>query len=249
MAGYTPLFDSMLKGTLYGRWPHTGIWACLLSRTTREGVIDEIPESLAAAIGVPVEMLLSCIDDFMQPDPHSRTADHDGRRLALLDPQKSWGWKVLNHGKYREKARKSAYDSARVEDGRNAQRMAARRGALPEDPTGPDATRDNPLSSPTPEAVKSAHATACQTDAAPKIEKPQTATRLPADWQLTPERRAVAVAERLDPERVHAKFRDYWLAASGTKARKLDWDATWRNWCRTEADRGMGKPKAAGGWV
>ncbi len=68
----------------------------------------------------------------------------------------------------------------------------------------------------------------------------KTATRLPADFELSSERRAVAVAERLDAERTFAKFRDYWLAKSGPHARKLDWDATWRNWCRNETDRNGG---------
>jgi hypothetical protein len=72
------------------------------------------------------------------------------------------------------------------------------------------------------------------------------ATRLGEDFGLTEERKAYATAERLDPERTFAKFTDYWKAASGAKARKHDWDATWRNWCRTETDRpsmnGAGKP-------
>lgn len=63
------------------------------------------------------------------------------------------------------------------------------------------------------------------------------ASRLPADFSLTDERRLVAEAERLPAERTFAKFSDYWRAASGAKARKIDWDATWRNWCRSEADR------------
>lgn len=66
------------------------------------------------------------------------------------------------------------------------------------------------------------------------------ATRLPEDFSLTPERRLVAEAERLPAERVFAKFCDYWRAAAGAKARKHDWEATWRNWCRGEADRSGG---------
>lgn len=62
------------------------------------------------------------------------------------------------------------------------------------------------------------------------------ATRLPEDFELTDERRLVAEAEKLPAERTFAKFVDYWRAASGAKARKHDWEATWRNWCRTEAD-------------
>jgi hypothetical protein len=62
------------------------------------------------------------------------------------------------------------------------------------------------------------------------------AARIPTDFELTLERRKVAQAEHLDPERTFAKFCDHWRAASGGKARKLDWDATWRNWCRNESD-------------
>lgn len=35
----------------------------------------------------------------------------------------------------------------------------------------------------------------------------------------------------------HAKFRDHWVAVSGARGRKIDWDATWRNWIRTSVDR------------
>jgi hypothetical protein len=69
---------------------------------------------------------------------------------------------------------------------------------------------------------------------------------LTEDFSLTPERRAIAEAENLDPDRVFANFADYWRAASGAKARKCDWDATWRVWCRNQ----LSKPGAPGkrGW-
>lgn len=82
-------------------------------------------------------------------------------------------------------------------------------------------------------------------DASPTAQPEQKkstdrATRIPADFSLTDERRAIAAAEKLpDAERTFAKFRDYWTAAPGSKGRKIDWDATWRNWCRAEADRGI----------
>lgn len=37
-------------------------------------------------------------------------------------------------------------------------------------------------------------------------------------------------------------FYDYWLAQPGQKGVKLDWLATWRNWCRNDYG-GKGKPK------
>jgi hypothetical protein len=37
--------------------------------------------------------------------------------------------------------------------------------------------------------------------------------------------------------RIFEIFRDHWAAQPGQKARKVDWEATWRNWCRRETDR------------
>lgn len=80
------------------------------------------------------------------------------------------------------------------------------------------------------------------------------ATRLPPDFGLTPERRAIAEAEKADPEREFAQFTDHFRAAPGIKGRKNDWDATWRNWCRRAPDfkphaNGRAEaPKRTGSW-
>jgi hypothetical protein len=143
MSGYTPLFDTALDGTLFGKWPHTGIWTCLLSQVDQHGEIDMHPNLLAAKIGVPLDLLMACIADFMQPDPGSRTKDHDGRRLELIDPDsRNWGWRVLNHTKYREKARLKAKNEREVESGRNKDRMSDRRGP-PETAADPLSTQRN----------------------------------------------------------------------------------------------------------
>jgi len=62
------------------------------------------------------------------------------------------------------------------------------------------------------------------------------AQRLPEAFELTEERRKVAVQEKVDAEREFVRFRDHWIAASGANARKHNWDAAWRNWCRKAAD-------------
>jgi len=62
--------------------------------------------------------------------------------------------------------------------------------------------------------------------------------RLPADWSLPDDWLAWAVAEGIPKPSAEAeKFRDYWCAQPGQKGRKLDWLATWRNWCRNARDR------------
>ena len=88
-------------------------------------------------------------------------------------------------------------------------------------------------------------------------------TRLPADWQSKPAE--IDLAEQLLGSRAEitlAKFRDYWAAKAGAGGVKLDWDATWRNWIRREAEGsngqqnhrtgtapGRGKPAISPGWM
>ena len=67
-------------------------------------------------------------------------------------------------------------------------------------------------------------------------QRRKNAHRLPDGFELTEQRREIAKAEKVDPVREFSRFRDHWSAASGANARKHDWDAAWRNWCRKSAD-------------
>ncbi|KAA8387632.1 hypothetical protein FKW31_03015 [Acetobacter sp. DmW_136] len=72
----------------------------------------------------------------------------------------------------------------------------------------------------------------------PKAEQSsQRGSRLPPDWRPTDEMRSFALSLLLNPTDVGEQFRDYWIAQPGAKGRKSDWEATWRNWCRREAER------------
>lgn len=146
MSGYTPVFRSVFQGSLCGQYPDTAAWLFLLALADKNGHVDMTPQYISAITGMPVDELVGCIDRFMRPDPASRGQEEEGRRLLPIDPARSWGWVIVNHGKYREKARKATYDAQRVEDGRNAQRMRDRRETTRDDPTRPDATSAHPPS-------------------------------------------------------------------------------------------------------
>lgn len=53
---------------------------------------------------------------------------------------------------------------------------------------------------------------------------------LPADWRDWAKTNCFASDEEIT--RQADTFRDYWIAKPGSQACKLDWPATWRNWCR-----------------
>ena len=76
--------------------------------------------------------------------------------------------------------------------------------------------------------------------------KPKRGTRLPEGWNPKPETVAALEAEGIpNPGRFLAKFRDHWAAAAGKSAIKVEWDATFRNWCRRELEY-AGVPTAGG---
>ena len=70
----------------------------------------------------------------------------------------------------------------------------------------------------------------------PKV-KTQRGSRLPTDWTLPDDWKAWAEAERPDLtiNMVADSFRDFWIAKPGAGGFKLDWQATWRNWIRSQS--------------
>lgn len=65
-------------------------------------------------------------------------------------------------------------------------------------------------------------------------ETRDTATKISSDYQPNESLKAWAKAThpQTDIDQETEKFVDYWLGIGGARGRKLDWDATWRNWIR-----------------
>lgn len=83
-----------------------------------------------------------------------------------------------------------------------------------------------PATTPTPTPIKKKEPSA-----------PKKGTRIPNDFKPDfDEAVRIGVPMQLVSQEA-AKFRDYWTAKSGKDATKLDWPATWRNWCRNAASR------------
>ncbi len=72
--------------------------------------------------------------------------------------------------------------------------------------------------------------------------KKKQATRLTIEFDLPEHWRqwTLNTCPGLKPATVAEEFRDYWIAQPGQKGVKLDWFATWRNWCRRQL-RGYAK--------
>jgi hypothetical protein len=218
--GYTPIFDSVFQGSLCGKWPDIGIWALMLAMQDKNGEIDAHPTYISTVTGCPVGEVEACIARFCQPDPSSRTPDEDGRRLIPI-AGRGFGWTVVNHRKYRERARLQSRDASRTESGENRSRMAQRYALTPADPRTPPQTRADPPSDADAD-IRERGANA-----------PARGSRsVPEDFQPD---RAYALKEvpDMDVDKEIEKFRDCVF-----KQAHKDWSRVWRRWVRTCRDEG-----------
>lgn len=66
--------------------------------TDAEGCVYANAGSIADRARVTKESVLIAMDKFLKPDPESTTKEFEGRRVEVIEG----GWRLLNHGKYRE---------------------------------------------------------------------------------------------------------------------------------------------------
>jgi len=217
VSGYTPVFDSIFQGSLCGKYPDLVVWLVLLALQQRGGVIDATPGYIAMVSGLPETEIEAAIQRFCAPDPRSRTPDHDGRRLEPLT-DKGFGWRILNHERYREKARKQTYDEVRTATGRDAERKKQERANRV--PRGPARSREVPLSESEAETKRK------ERGRAPRSK------RVPMNFE--PDRSfALGLCPDMDVEFEVAQFRDHEFRDPHS-----DWPATWRKWVRRGKSQG-----------
>ena len=220
---YNKLFTKILDSSIWlAPDPHRLVWITLIAAMDEDGnAMFACVENLAARARVSVKQAEAAVAAFESPDPKSGDPDNEGRRIERFPG----GWKVLNAYKYRALVTRHI---VREQTRARVERYRAKKAVTQ---SNADVTQAN-ASVTTSEAY-----TDTETPKKEQARKARLACRIPDDFTLTEERRAIGVAENLDVDRVFADFCDYWRAASGAKARKMDWDATWRVWCRNQFNR------------
>jgi hypothetical protein len=144
----------------------------------------------------------ACMGRFCEPDPYSRSSENGGARLVLIDPEhRDWGWRVVNHAKYRERARLLAKGATEVETGKNRDRMNDRRRP-------PETAVDPLLDKTRQDKTEERGSAAAQSPATSGKRKPQK-TGFPEGFSLSPEleRYAVDRLPGVDPVEMFASFR------------------------------------------
>ena len=246
---------------MYGNPDGIITFMVMLVLANKHGHVDMTAQVISATTSIPLDMIERGLAYLAAPDPKSRTETEEGRRIVLLDERRQWGWQIVNYDKYakmRSEEERREYLTQWKRDARARARDAA--VTQPNAVTGTDrehlstpvhnvhpsysysdadSDTDSSKTESTPPAV-AVPANALEGELLPKGRKraSETGTRLPADFALTADMAAVALAEGVSAGREFQRFCDYWRGMPGQRGRKSDWPATWRNWCRKAADGG-----------
>lgn len=98
---YARVFTQILDSSIAEDYTLRHIFEDLLKVCEfRTGVVDMTRQALSRRLNVPLDILNDCINRLESPDPASRDADFEGRRIERLDDHRDWGWKILNWEKY-----------------------------------------------------------------------------------------------------------------------------------------------------
>ena len=93
------LFCGILDSSVWCESAETRlVWITLLAMADRNGYVGAAVPGVAARARVSVEAAERALATFLAPDPHSRSKEHGGRRIEVVER----GWKLLNYGKFRE---------------------------------------------------------------------------------------------------------------------------------------------------
>ena len=100
---YGKLFAQMYDGTLgtEGPWEALVTFQQMIVLADQDGTLDMTPEALSRRTTIPLEIIRKGIAALEQPDPCSRSPEEEGRRIVRLSESRDWGWRLVNHAKYR----------------------------------------------------------------------------------------------------------------------------------------------------
>lgn len=108
---FVKLYGSILDSTIWlESLPTRVVWITMLAMADGDGVVAASVPGLARRAGVTRPECEAALEILTEPDPDSKTPDHEGRRIEKIEG----GWVILNHRKYREmRTAKQIYDAER----------------------------------------------------------------------------------------------------------------------------------------
>lgn len=268
---YNKLFTKILDSTVWLESNPTRIvWITFLACMDEDGFVAlSSIGNVAARARVTIEEAEAAVMAFESPDSVDPEQEFEGRRVERVPS----GWMVLNSKKYRDiikretqkeetrirvaKHRAKKAGNAVVTDSNEKVTLSVSNAVTNAKTLHPPSSDASPVPSsplgPVLEKRPSLETVVTPTGAvdksAPRGTSAARGTRFDPKGGFPEEWRAWCVENRPDlkPQETFDSFSDFWVARPGQAAVKLDWFATWRNWCRKEGKQAGGAARAQPG--
>ncbi len=100
---YVKMFQSIYDGSLATRGPWQALvtFQQMLVLCDKDGVVDMTPEVISRRTTIPLDIVTKGLAILEQPDPESRRAEEEGRRIVRIAENRAWGWQIVNYAHYR----------------------------------------------------------------------------------------------------------------------------------------------------
>lgn len=99
---FAKVFERIFDSTIAEDYNCRRMFMDLLVLADPTGGVDKTYEAIARRTNVPLDEVKQYINQLCQPDATSRSQLHDGKRLIPLDPDRDWGWQIVNYTHYRK---------------------------------------------------------------------------------------------------------------------------------------------------
>jgi hypothetical protein len=221
---YGKIFTCMYDGTLADNWKALITFQQMIILCDDQGVLDMTPSAIARRTGIPIEYIQEGIEHLEKEDPQSRTPDEGGRRIIRLSENNSWGWKIVNHAKYRNMA---SYEDKKKAD---RERIAKKRNK------NKDVAGCRNVSQEVADVAHTDTDTDTDTDTNIKEKKYpfkyKKKVPIPKNFCLTNDMRDYAKRQRYIGNNLEAWTEEMILSAKAKGYTYQDWHAAWKNWFR-----------------
>lgn len=97
---FAKIFSQIFDSTIADDYPTRHFFMDLLVLADSDGVVEMTPKSISCRTRIPLEKVIEFLKILEAPDPKSRSAEEEGRRLVKIS-DRDWGWMIVNYEKYR----------------------------------------------------------------------------------------------------------------------------------------------------
>jgi len=223
---FAKIFEQIFDSSIAEDWQVRHVFEDLLKLCDREGVIDRTPEAIARRANMPLEIVTRALAALEQPDPHSRSAEYEGRRIVRLHEHRNWGWRIVNYERYRAVASDDQRRSKNLEAVhryRDQRRAAGAQGSAPPiSPAISTSALPSPVISRHPPSRLSCHAEAeAEAEADAKLDRPLSVRERPIGEKPPPEPvkptkpSKLSIPEKDLADRIEAALGDQWVNDAG----------------------------------